>query len=303
MGDLSIAFRATYLPGNRTHPMSTVRTDDVRTFYEQRGTGPPIVFVHGAVLDRTGWTPQVEALSAEYTTIAYDVRGHGRTGGSSRESYSIDLFADDLAALVEALDLDRFVLCGHSMGGCIAGTYAARHPDRLAGLVLADTFAPELLDRREWLQRSVLLRATIPPVRLVGYERVERAMVWLYERLSRGSSGDYDRIQRLRAAGPRMGTDEFAKAIRAVATFHETEIDLASIAVPTLVLYGEREPAFLRRHASRLAATIPEATVREVPGAGHAANLDDPAFVTDALREFLAGTFDRESEVVPDEET
>lgn len=269
--------------------MPTVRTNDVETYYERRGDGPPIVFLHGAVLNHAQWASQMDALSDEYTTIAYDVRGHGRTGGSAAEAYSIDLFTEDLDAFVTALNLERPVLCGLSMGGCIAQTYAARHPDRLAGLVLADTFTPAFLTWGERLQRSVLLRATIPPVRLLGYERVERAMVWLHERLRRGSSGDYGEIERLRAERPRMETDEFAKAIRAVARFDETRVDLPSITVPALVLYGENEPAFVRRHASRLNATLPDVTVREVPGAGHASNLDDPEFFTRAVREFLAG--------------
>lgn len=268
--------------------MPTIQTNDIETYYERRGDGRPIVFVHGAILDHTQWEPQVEALSEEYTTIAYDVRGHGRTGDSVRGNYSIDLFADDLDALITALDLDSPVLCGLSTGGCIAQVYAARCPDRVAGLVLADTFTPELLTRGEWLQRSAMLKATVPPVRLVGYERVEKAMVWLQERLQRGVSGDYENIERLRAEGPKMATEEFAKVIRAVANFHETALDLSAIAVPTLVLYGENEPAFIRRHVPKLASELPDTTVREVPGAGHASNLDGPEFFTTALQEFLA---------------
>lgn len=268
--------------------MPRVRTGNVDTYYERRGTGPAIVFVHGAILDHGQWEPQVEALSEEYTTIAYDVRGHGRTGGSNRTRYSVDLFADDLAALVETLELDRPVICGLSTGGCIAQVYAARHPDRVRGLVLAGTFTPELLGRGEWLQRSFLLRATVPPVRLVGYERVEKVLVWLHERLSKGASGDYGRIEELREDGPRMTSEEFAKVIRAVARFHGTELDLAAITAPTLVLYGENEPPFLRRHGPKLATGIPDGTLREIPDAGHASNLDDPEAFTAELRTFLS---------------
>lgn len=269
--------------------MPTVQTNDIETYYERRGTGPPIVFIHGAILDHTQWTPQLDDLHEEYTTIAYDVRGHGRTGGSAKSSYSIELFAADLDALLTELDLENPILCGLSTGGCIAQVYAAAHSDQLAGLVLADTFTPELSNRREWLQRSALLKATIPAVRLVGYERVERAMVWIRERLSAGVSGDYERIERLRAEGPKMETAEFAKVIRAVAAFHETEIDLSAITVPTLVLYGEREPAFLQRHARTFSAELPNVNIRTVPAAGHASNLDNPDLFTTALREFITG--------------
>ncbi|SFG04928.1 Pimeloyl-ACP methyl ester carboxylesterase [Halopelagius inordinatus] len=268
--------------------MPTVRTNDVQTYYERRGSGPPVVFVHGAILDSSQWTQQIDALSDEYTAIAYDVRGHGRTGGSDRESYSIPLLADDLHAFVTALDLENPVICGLSMGGCIAQVYAAAHPEAVSGLILADTFTPYLFGRGEWFQRSVMLRAAVPPVRLLGYERIERAMVWVHERLSKGASGDYERVESLRAEGPTMDTAEFAKVIRAVASFHETRVDHSAISAPTLVLYGEQEPAFLRRHVSKMAADIPNAVVEEVPGGGHASNLDNPDFFTEAVREFLA---------------
>jgi len=145
--------------------------------------------------------------------------------------------------------------------------YAATYPDRLRGLVLADTFSPDLAGWSEWLQRSAVLRATVPPVRLLGYERVERAMVWLQQRLHGESvSGDYDKIEQLRAAGPKMTTAEFAKVVRAVAAFHRTSVDLAAISVPTLVLYGEHEPPFIKRHAPIFESEIPDASMLQVPG-------------------------------------
>ncbi|ELZ98136.1 alpha/beta hydrolase fold protein / chloride peroxidase [Haloferax mucosum ATCC BAA-1512] len=269
--------------------MPFIRTGDIDTYYERRGVGPPVVFVHAAVLDHTQWDDQASALEDEYTTITYDVRGHGRTGGSARKAYSLDLLADDLGALITALALEKPIICGLSTGGCIAQVYAAANSDGLSGLVLADTFTPEVFDRREWLQRSVLLRAAIPPVRLVGYERVERVMVWIQERLSRTKAGgDYERVAELREDVPKMRTDEFAKVLRAIAAFHETEVVLAAISVPTLVLYGEHELPFIKHHAEKLKREIPTVTVREVPGAGHASNLDNPAFFEDALRTFGA---------------
>jgi pimeloyl-ACP methyl ester carboxylesterase len=269
--------------------MPTAHTNGVATYYERAGSGPPVVFVHGAVLDHSQWDPQAAALGDDYTVVTYDVRGHGHTGGSDRDTYSVDLFAEDLRALVAALGLDRPVVCGLSTGGCIAQVYAARYPDGLSGLVLADTFAPAILSWGEWLQRSLLLRATVPFVRLLGYERVERVMVGLQERVAgEGVSGDYENVEALRAQGPKMTTAEFAKVVRAVARFQETDLDLADIAVPTLVVYGEHEPAFIRRHSLRLGVEIPDATVRVVPGAGHASNMDDPEFFTAALQEFLA---------------
>ncbi|WP_225917725.1 alpha/beta fold hydrolase [Halobaculum rubrum] len=245
--------------------MATVESNGVETHYERRGDGPPVVFVHGAIVDHTQWVPQLDAFADEYTVVAYDVRGHGPTGGSDRETYTVDPFAEDPAALVDALDLDRPVVCGLSMGGCIAMRYAARYPDGLSGLVLADTFGPAPLTLGERLQREAL-RLTVPSVRVFGSPRVERATVWILGRLSdENVAGDYDRTEAIRETGPPMSTAEFAKVIRALASFDRVHVDLATIAAPTLVLRGEHDAAFVRRQSSALGALIPDADVPEGP--------------------------------------
>lgn len=268
--------------------MPTVRTNDIETYYVRHGDGPAIVFVHAAIVDYSNWLPQLEALNDEYTTIAYDSRGHGRTGGSPLDTYSIDLFADDLETFVDALELEKPVIVGISTGGCIAQVYAARHPESISGLVLADTFTSDVLDWRDRVQFAAL-KATIPPARFVGYERVETVKNWFHERFDRGASGNYENIKRLRKGAPAMESDEFAKVIRAMASFPELEVDLSAISVPTLVLYGENELGFIRRHVQKLGTEIPNTVVRAVPNAGHASNLDNPEFFSAALREFLAG--------------
>ncbi|WP_435194220.1 alpha/beta fold hydrolase [Natronomonas sp. EA1] len=271
--------------------MQTVRTNGITTHYERRGEGRPVVFIHGSIVDRSMWAAQLDALADDYTVVSYDLRGHGHTGGSAVDRYTIELFADDLAALVDALGLDRPVLCGLSMGGLIAQLYAARHPDRVSGLVLADTFTPPILSRGEWLLRRVVLPFFTYPVRLVGYERVEKVNVWVTERLVAGAGGDYETIEALREDAPVMSTSEFTKVMRAMARFHEESVDRSQLTMPVLVLYGENELPFVKRHAAALAAALPDVEVEEVPGGGHASNLDNPAFFTDALREFLARVY------------
>lgn len=270
--------------------MPTVQTNGVETYYEERGEGQPVVFVHAAFVDHAMWDEQVAALGDDYRTVVYDVRGHGRTGGSPLSEYSTTLYAEDLRALVESLNLDRPVLCGLSLGGLIAQTYAATYPDEIAGLVLADTFTPPILSRGEWVLRRVVLNALIPPVRLVGLERVEKTNVWLTERFFSGAGGDYEKIEALRAAGPTITTVEFVKVVRSMTRFHGVDVDLAAITVPTLVVYGERELPFVKHHAARLAAHLSDVEVVELPEAGHASNLDDPERFTGVLQAFLGRT-------------
>ena len=96
--------------------MPTVQTDDIETYYEERGEGPPIVFIHGALADHTAAKQQLGAFSDAYTAIAYDLRGHGNTTNPQHTPYSIDLLAEDLHAFIAETSLERPVLCGVSMG-------------------------------------------------------------------------------------------------------------------------------------------------------------------------------------------
>lgn len=267
----------------------TVRTNDIETYYERRGEGPPVVFVHAALMDHSMWEPQVERLGEEYTTIAYDVRGHGRTGGSDANPYSVDLYAEDLDALLATLDIEHPVLCGASLGGEIAQVYASTHPDGVAGLVLADTWTPEIRSRLEWFQMRVVMRATIPLVRLFGYRRVAHVANWFQERIGgKGARGDYEKVEQLMEDAPAIGTREFAKIVRSLVAFYGTDVDYAAITAPTLILYGENTMSAVKAHVPHLAAGIPNSVVREVPGGGHANNLDNPEFFSTAIGEFLA---------------
>jgi pimeloyl-ACP methyl ester carboxylesterase len=243
----------------------TVRTNGVDTYYERRGEGAPVVFVHGAIMDHRMWGPQFDALADEFTVVTYDVRGHGHTNGSCREHYSIDLFADDLALLVEGLDLDRPVVCGASMGGAIAQSYAVRHPEKLSGLVLSDSFTPAVLDWRDRMQMRSLTGA-VWPVKIFGIRRVQALMTWAQERfVDPGSRGDYETVARLQAEAPAIPPSEFAKVVRATARFIHEDLDLESIAVPTLVFYGEHTVGTIRRHVPAFESRVPDVEVREVP--------------------------------------
>ena len=265
----------------------TVQTGDIETYYERRGDGPPIVFIHGMFMSTTEWGPQVDALGDEFTTITYDVRGHGHTGGSDRDPYSMDLYAADLDALLSALDIENPILCGLSMGGCIAQVYAAAHPDEVAGLVLSDTFtaAPLPLSGRLIFSN---LRFFALLDRVVRYPTLNKLQLRVGNLLSPGVATDADTIQRLVEDAPRISHAEFAKIATAMARFPESDFDGSEIDVPVLLLYGEHAPKAFQTMHTRLAESLTNAdvAVTVVPDAGHASNIDNPAFFTAAVREF-----------------
>jgi len=113
--------------------------DGVAIEYDVRGTGSvALVFIHGWMCDRTHWRQQVDAFADGHTVVTLDLAGHGNSG-SDRDGWTIDRFGADVQAVVEALDLPRVILVGHSMGGQVALEAAARMSDRVLGVVGADT--------------------------------------------------------------------------------------------------------------------------------------------------------------------
>jgi pimeloyl-ACP methyl ester carboxylesterase len=196
-----------------------VRTNEIETYYEIHGpeSARPIVFVHGAWVDRRLWRPQVEALSEDYRVITYDLRGHGRTGPAVGRNYTIELLAADLRALVGALDLDRPVVCGLSLGGMVAQLYAVRYGG-LAGLVLADTAVSTRLTRRDRLQRLCFPRWVMTAT--VGLLGPERYVDWAFRltRLTRSADWfgrDPDVQEYVRETMSAFDTAAFTAALRA----------------------------------------------------------------------------------------
>jgi len=98
----------------------------------------PVVFVHSDAGVRDHWRAAMNHIAAQHCAIAFDRRGHGESDVPRNSDYSVDRSADDVLAVADALNLDRFVLVGHSGGGAIAFAFAAQHPERVAGLLLVD---------------------------------------------------------------------------------------------------------------------------------------------------------------------
>jgi pimeloyl-ACP methyl ester carboxylesterase len=114
--------------------------DGVPVAYEAHGAGAPaLVFIHGWSCDRSYWKGQVEPFSRDFRVVTVDLAGHGESG-LGRDAWTIAAFGADVAAVVDALDLDRVVLIGHSMGGDVIMEAARRLPGRVAALVWVDVY-------------------------------------------------------------------------------------------------------------------------------------------------------------------
>lgn len=114
--------------------MPYVETNGIRTYYERFGKGPPLALIGGSVFGRQNWAMAWDAFSKEFDVISYDQRGYGRSDRPA-ERYTMDVWIDDLAALLDRLDIEKAHIAGTSMGAMVALAFAAKYPDRCVSVV------------------------------------------------------------------------------------------------------------------------------------------------------------------------
>jgi pimeloyl-ACP methyl ester carboxylesterase len=261
-------------------------------YYEQAGEGLPLVFVHGAFADARIWEPQWQHFSARYRLLRYDLRGHGRTGASDLPHYSITTFADDLTALLDALEIHSPVVCGLSWGGSIAQAFAVRNPGRLKALILASSAVSIRLSLMDKLLCDVLFpwQAMSLAIRMMKVKNFIRFSL-LLARLTRGKhwlSQDAAARDYLERCMLEISSSEYLKIWEAIYGFDL--LPLERITCPVLVLNGEGEPKSTFRHTAEILRRVPQAEAKIVPGARHAMNLEQPEAFNQLVEEFIHQT-------------
>jgi len=258
-------------------PFAKINANNI--YYEDSGgPGPVIVFCHGFTLDHTLWASQVSALSADYRCIALDSRGHGMSQIDAPHT-EWDL-ADDLAALLDLLDVPRASVVGLSQGGFVAMRFGLRYPDRARSLVFMDTSPVRMKDEE-----------------LGGFEQM--ASAWcgagpvgdLIEgfaayQFGAGWSGSPAWIGKWQSRPPVDWTHQWASILQ-----QDTVIDrLGEITCPTLVMHGTADAAFaFPAVPERTAAGLADCRgVVGIEGGPHACATTHPEPVTAALAAFFA---------------
>jgi esterase len=253
------------------------------------GDGRPLLFLHGGALTAHTWDLVCLALRGRYRCVAVDQRGHGDSEWSPQLDYGTSAHVRDIAGLVERLELDNPVLVGQSLGAINGLAYAARHPDRLAALVMVDA--------GPWVQRRgarriadfVLADAVLPSVD----DFVERA-----RRFNQRRDPELLRHSLLRNLRPapaggwtwkydrrHLTRERFEAFAAELATLEEL---LPKVRCPVLVVRGGDSDVMTSGDAERLAERLPHARSVTVPDAGHTVQGDNPAGLAAALEDFAA---------------
>jgi pimeloyl-ACP methyl ester carboxylesterase len=262
----------------------TVTLRGATLHYDDLGpsSGLPVLLVHGHPFDRTLWAPQAVALAeAGHRAITPDLRGYGRSSVTPGKVLLAD-FADDLAALLDHLGIERAVVGGVSMGGQISMEFQRRHPRRVRALVLSDTSAPaETAEGKEFRNR---LADRLLAEGMEGYaDEVIDRMLAAYNVAAMPDVAARV-LGMMRATDPRGA----AAALRGRAERPDYRDTLAAVTAPVLIVVGADDVFTPVADAEAIHRLVPHATLTVVEKAGHLPGAEQPGSFNTALLDFLA---------------
>jgi pimeloyl-ACP methyl ester carboxylesterase len=283
--------------------MPSVDAGGTTLYYEEKGSGQPVLFVHGIPTDYRAWARQVAAFSDSYRAITVSRRyaAPNKRNGDLLDS-TIGNNAADLKAFIDKLGLAPVHLVGHSYGGFASAFLAADHPDLVRSLVLVEAAVSTLLvvdEKSKSQMLSLLLRS--PSVALSA-RRFQSTS--LYPSIKAFEAGQMERSVQLMVDGVQDRPGAYARLDEEVRkmmienwrTIGElktkfprfTRNEVAMIAAKTLVVNGDSGTLWLRRIGELLAANIPKSELVRIPGAAHFPHIENVTAFNQTLRNFLA---------------
>jgi pimeloyl-ACP methyl ester carboxylesterase len=251
------------------------------TAYAIEGAGPPVLLIHGVGARLDAWDGVVAALGGRFTTIRFDLRGHGESS-KPPGPYSAALFAEDALALLDHLDIGRCHVAGHSLGATVALRLALDAPDRLERLALLSAAAGRTEEERQRvLERLAIVEHGIPG------EHFHRSLSrWFTDEFRRANP---ELLERYASRNMENDPRAYAAAYHVLATADLAD-EAARIRVPTLVVTGEGDIGSNPRMARLLHARIPGSRLEILPGLRHAILVEAPTTVAGLLAGFFAGS-------------
>lgn len=251
------------------------RVHGARLYYEMKGSGHPLVLIHGGQMDRRMWDPQFDLFARRYTVIRYDVRGYGRSDMPAK-GFS---HAEDLSGLLDFLRIEKASIIGLSLGGRIAIDFALSHPERVETLVLV---GPGLggyrfTDQSGW--------SIVEAARDEGLEKA--AEMWLanpYMAPAMEVPAIRQKLRQLATENARtwLANPIFERHLKPPAIER-----LSDIHVPALIVVGDRDVEDIQKIVEILTVGIAGSEKQVIPGAGHIVNMEKPEEFNQVVLGFL----------------
>lgn len=261
----------------------TVRVNDSATIhYNDEGSSEiPLVFVHGFPFDRTSWLPQYEYFKQYCRVVIYDIRGFGSSLSDSDTQFSMEVFAKDLLAFLKALNIEKAIVCGLSMGGYILMNAFGMEPERFAGIVLCDTQCNA--DSDEAKQKRV---KTIEQIREKGVKDFADGFLKnvLHEKSFKDKKED---VEAIREVILNTTQQTLVATVKALAKRPDTCEVLRSVKVPVLIICGKQDTITPPGKSQAMHDLIQNSSYKIIDEAGHLSNIDQPEAFNQYLGEFI----------------
>lgn len=248
--------------------------------YEDRGSGPAVLFLHAFPLSRTMWNRTAEQIAAIARSITMDARGFGESDPAG-ETLQMESIAEDAAALLDELRIQSVVVCGLSMGGYAAMAFARRFPTRLHGLILSDTRADADTEPARLARYDLIAKIEREGVRALEQAMVGRLLGTTTQR------ENPELVGWARHAILRVSPEAAIAALRGLAARRDQTDLIVSLDIPILFACGEEDAITPPDEMRALQSRVPRSRFVRIARAGHLANLESPDMFRDAIVDFL----------------
>jgi len=260
--------------------MTKARVANVELAYDDVGSGPAIVLVHGYPFNRSMWDEQVAALRDDYRVIRLDLRGHGESESSGGPA-TMSLMAQDIASLLDLLGINSAVVGGLSMGGYVTLAFYQLFPSRVEKLLLADTRAQADTDENKKVRAEQAQK-----ILSEGMAGIADAM--LPKLLAPDTvSKRPEVVKRVRDMMLQTKPEGAAAALSGMAQREDQTARLSDIRVPTLILVGREDAITPVADSEKMHQAIADSRLTVIENAGHVSNIEQPEQFNRALRDFL----------------
>lgn len=260
-----------------------INIKDVSFCYDDIGVGViPIIFIHGFPFDRSCWEPQLELFAKTQRVITYDIRGFGKSG-RGKEDMSIHLFADDLIQFMDALEIDKAIVCGLSMGGYILLDAVSRYHDRFDAIILSGTQCvsdtPDIKEKR------------IQAIDEINEHGLKRFAEDFLKKVFHSETYDTNKslVEKIRTLIFSNSTNSITGTLKAIAERNETCSSLIKISIPTLIICGAGDNIIPPVQSEFLHRTITQSKLHMIDKAGHLCNLEQPDQFNRLVSDFISG--------------
>lgn len=254
--------------------MDKIQVNNVTLAYETLGNGMPLMLAHGFPLDHTIWAEVADLLKDKFTVILPDLRGFGQST-TVETAYTMSDMADDLAGLLDHLEIEKTMLAGHSMGGYVSLALAKKHPQRVSGLGLVASQAA----------------ADTPEKKTARYQTADgvsqKGVGIVAEGMTSTLSADAAVQAYLRPLMERQSPAAVMGALKAMAEREDTLSSLSTASFPVTLIHGDKDVLIPIERALEIKAALPSARLIELKGIGHMPMMESPHATADGLRLLL----------------